>query len=116
MGRDTEYPLSELLERNLEKLYTAINHLRSAYGKPMNVTSGYRPGHYNKAAGGAKRSAHLTCEAVDIADGDGSLARWCLNNLDILQAAGLWLESPARTKGWCHLQIRPVPGKRVFEP
>lgn len=116
MGREAEYPLTIQMKKNLDRLYAAINKIRQAYGKPMTVTSGYRPGHYNKAAGGAKRSAHLTCEAVDIADPDGKLASWCMLNLDKLSEAGLWLESPARTRGWTHLQIRSVGKSRVFEP
>ncbi len=115
MGRDVEYPLNATLLKNLEKLLTALNVVRKAYGKPMLVTSGYRPGKYNEKAGGAKQSAHLTCEACDFADPQGSLARWCISNLPVLQKAGLWMESPARTKGWVHLDTKPRPN-RVFEP
>lgn len=124
-GRDSEYPLTEKLERNLEKLYTAINKVRQAYGKPMTVNSGYRPGRFNKKlykrpdgtwVDGAPRSAHLTCEAVDIADPNKAFAKWCLLNLHVLEEAGLWMESPAATPSWVHLQIRPVAGKRVFNP
>jgi hypothetical protein len=81
----------------------------------MRVTSGYRPGRFNKAAGGAPSSAHLSCEACDFADGDGTLAEWCLANLHVLVAEGLWLEDPTHTKGWVHLQTRPV-SVRVFKP
>lgn len=116
MGREKEYPLSLDLNKNLDLLLIALNKFRAAYGKPMLVTSGYRPGKYNTAAGGAKASSHLTCQACDFADPDGSLARFCLQNLPLLESCGVWLESPAKTKGWIHLQIRPVPGQRVFQP
>lgn len=116
MGREKEYPLTPELEQNLTRLLSSLNKFRAAYGKPMYVTSGYRPGKYNKAAGGAKKSAHLTLEACDFADGDGALASFCLQNLKLLAECGLWLESPAKTKGWVHLQTRPVPGVRIFEP
>ncbi len=115
MGRDSEYPITTDLEKKLARLLKALNIVRTAYGKPMNVTSGYRPGKYNKAAGGATKSAHLTLEACDFADSTGALAKWCLENLGVLEKAGLWMESPARTKGWVHLQTRPV-RHRVFEP
>jgi hypothetical protein len=115
MGREVEYPLTTELFLNLSELLTCLNVVRAAYGKPMYVTSGYRPGRFNKAAGGAKGSAHLTCQACDFADGDGALAKWLLANLHVLEEAGLWLESPAKTKGWVHLQSRPV-GPRVFMP
>lgn len=115
MGRDKEYPLTPELEANLTKLLVALNKFRAAYGKPMIVTSGYRPGHYNKNAGGSKRSSHLTCQACDFADPTGGLAAYCIENIELLAEIGLWLESPARTKGWIHLQIRPTVN-RVFEP
>lgn len=115
MGREVEYPLTPELETNLEKLLIALNKFRAAYGKPLRVTSGYRPGKYNVAAHGAPRSSHLTCQACDFADADGSLDQFCLDNLQLLEDCGLWLESPANTPGWTHLQIRPV-SVRVFKP
>lgn len=81
----------------------------------MFVSSGYRPGRFNKAAGGASRSSHMTCEAVDFKDADGSLAKWCLANLTVLKDAGLYLENPTKTVGWLHVQIRPTKN-RVFNP
>lgn len=116
MGRDTEYPPSTQQLGNLVKLLAALNKFRSAYARPMNVTSGYRPGRYNKAAGGARKSAHLTLEACDFADPTGGLAAFCIQNLKLLEECGLWMESPTKTKGWVHLQTRPVPGKRIFLP
>ncbi len=119
-GRDRDYPLTPELEQNLNKLLDAVNKLRKEYGKPFVITSGYRPGHYNKSARGAKKSAHMTCEAVDIRDVDGEIAKWCLDNLSLLEAAGLYMESPIYTheppnKRWVHLQVRPTKN-RVFIP
>jgi hypothetical protein len=117
MGREVEYPLSPEIKANLDKLLIALNKFRAFYGKPMVVTSGYRPGKYNTAAKGAKNSSHLTCEACDFADPDGALDLWCTQHLDILEECGLWLESPQNTPGWTHLQIRPITsGNRVFIP
>jgi hypothetical protein len=121
-GRERDYPLTPDLEDNLTKLLEAVNKLRLDYGKPLVVTSGYRPGHYNKSAKGAKKSAHMTCEAVDFRDSDGEFGKWCLNNLHLLEKYGLYMESPTATheppgKRWIHLQIRPTKsGKRVFLP
>lgn len=121
-GRDRDYPLTPELEANLDKLLVAVNKVRQAWGKSLIVTSGYRPGHYNKSARGAKKSAHMTCEAIDFADGDGSFGKWCLNNLKLLEECGLYMESPIYTheppaKRWVHLQIRrPASGNRVFIP
>jgi hypothetical protein len=119
-GRDRDYPLSLEMESNLNKLLDAVNKIRLAWGKSLVVTSGYRPGHFNKSASGAKKSAHLTCEAVDFSDPNGEFGKWCLNNLKLLEEAGLYMESPLYTheppgKRWVHLQIRPTKN-RVFIP
>lgn len=39
--------------------------LRTLYGKPLRVTSGYRSPSFNKEHGGVDNSLHLTCEAYD---------------------------------------------------
>ena len=119
MKRDIEYPLSKEQEENLEKLLVALNKLRALYGRPMRVTSGYRPGHYNTKAGGGKRSAHLTLEACDFADKDRALTNFCTD--EILEQCGLWMESPEVATTWLHVQIREPKSrwngrKRVFNP
>jgi uncharacterized protein YcbK (DUF882 family) len=115
MGRDKESPLSPEQKANLDRLVVAVNVIRQAYGKPMKVSSGYRPAVYNLKAGGAKRSAHLTCEAVDFVDVDGELAKWCIKNIQLLEKAGLYLENPEFTPTWVHLQTRPTKN-RIFIP
>lgn len=115
MGREAEYPLSPELKGNLDKLLVSVNKLRAYWGKPLVVTSGYRPGHYNKQAGGAHKSAHLTCEAVDFRDTDGSLDAFCMQHPGILEDCGLYLEHPDSTPGWCHLDLKPRKN-RVFRP
>ena len=117
MGRDAQYPLDAALEANLAKLLPALNVLREAYGQPMFVSSGYRPGPYNVAAHGAAHSNHMVCEACDFHDSDGSLDAWCLRNQHVLEHAGLYLEDPRNTPGWCHVQcVPPKSGHRVFIP
>lgn len=117
MGRDTEYPLTPDLESNLSKLLASLNQFRDIYGIPMVVSSGYRPGRFNQAAGGARNSAHLTCEACDFHDPDGFLKKYILNNVTLLEQCGLYMESPASTPTWCHLQVRIIPsGNRIFIP
>lgn len=115
MGRDAEYPLTPELRANLDKLLIALNKLRAYWGKPLIVTSGYRPGKYNKAAGGAEHSPHLTCEACDFRDTDGSLDEFLTRHSGILRDCGLYLEHPDNTPGWTHVQIRrPGSGTLVF--
>jgi hypothetical protein len=115
MGRDKDAPLSPEQKANLDRLVVAVNIIRQAYGKPMRVSSGYRPAVYNLKAGGARRSAHLTCEAVDFVDVGGALAKWCVKNVQLLEKAGLYLENPEFTPTWVHLQTRPTKN-RIFIP
>ncbi len=117
MGRDKAYPLTQDLEENLDTLLRALNKFRALYGKPMVVSSGYRPGPFNAAAHGAAHSNHMVCMACDFHDSDGSFAAWCLRNLNLLEEAGVWLEDPRYTHGWVHLQaVPPRSGNRVFIP
>jgi hypothetical protein len=123
MGRDKDHPLTPELESNLSDLLIKINKIRSAYGKPLIVSSGYRPGSFNTAAGGAKRSLHMICKAIDFKDPKGEIDAWCDANQDLLESLGMWQEHPDATKNWCHLDIgdRPIkarPGckKRQFKP
>lgn len=117
MGRDKEYPLTPEIENNLNKLLIALNKFRHIYGKPMKVSSGYRPAAINAKVGGAKKSNHMLCLACDFVDTDGKLDKFCINNLHVLEECGLYLEDPKYTKGWCHLQaIAPRSNNRVFIP
>lgn len=130
MGREKEYPLTMELAINLADFMGSINYIRGRYGRPLSTSSGYRPGHYNKDAGGAKDSTHLYCLASDSSDHKkvireidgkkyliGEFANWCLDNLKELEIAGLFMEDPRYTDGWVHLQKRTPPSlKRVFIP
>lgn len=113
MGRDALYPLDDKKEANLTKLLEAVNTLRFLYGKPMYVSSGYRPGEFNVKAHGAKNSAHTSCEAVDFHDKDRSLVKFCTP--DILEQCGLYMENPKSTLTWTHVQIRTTTS-RIFNP
>jgi len=115
MGRDKQYPLDEEQKKNLEVLHYRLNMFRAIYQRPLIVSSGYRPAAINAKAGGAKKSAHLSLEACDFKDVDGNIDQFCLDNIPVLEALGLWLENPDKTPGWCHLQTRPA-SRRVFNP
>lgn len=108
MGRDKANPLTPEQWRNLADLMGRINIVRAAYGKSLTVSSGYRPPAQNSAAGGAKNSTHMSCQAVDFADPKGEFSKWCLANMDLLKRVGLFLEDPKYTTTWTHLQTRPT--------
>lgn len=118
VGRDKAYPLTEELLTNARETVAKANDLLLLFGEDRAVTSGYRPPAVNaKTPGAAKRSKHMTCQAIDLEDADGDLDEWCMNNQQRLVELGLWQEHPAATKGWCHLQIvPPKSGNRVYYP
>lgn len=119
--------LPEGHQENLAVLLDRINKIRSAYGIPMTVTSGYRSMADHLRIYAAKgitdpakipmKSKHLYGQAVDIADSDGALKKWVLANLKLLEDIGLWCEDFSTTTTWVHFQIVPPgSGKRIFMP
>lgn len=120
MGRDTEYPLTEDMEINEARLLFRVNALLTQFkdlvklGGPVQLSSGYRPGKYNVAAGGAAKSAHVTCEAVDVADANGDLKKWIVTNPTVLEKYDMYMEDPSKTPTWVHLQTRPTT-TRIFK-
>lgn len=116
---------------NLEELLAKMNIIRKAYNKSMLVTSGYRTTQdhlriYSQIA--ASRgvdfdrskvpmgSRHLSGEAVDISDKDGTLFQWCKDNVKLLEEVGLWCEEKDDQKR-VHFQTKPPrSGKRFFKP
>ena len=84
--------LSSELQANTLDLLCRLNAVRGAYGKPMQVTSGYRPEAYNKKIGGSRRSAHIQCQAVDIYAPQGhGLKSWIKKNVKLMEKLGLYL-------------------------
>ena len=124
MNRIKYEDLTPEMKSNLDRLVVALNVVRTAYGKPMTVSSGYRSPEQNAAlANSAKRSLHMELKACDFKDADGKLDQWCLEHQDLLESAGLWQENPANTGTWCHLDIstsrdtkKKREYKRVFNP
>lgn len=116
MGRASIDDLSEQEQANMGELLSVVNNLLADFGEYRKVNSGYRRSIDNNAAGGAKGSAHLTCQAVDLEDKDGELQAFC--TLEVLEKYDLYAEEdPKGIRNWVHLQTRPVrSGKRIFIP
>jgi hypothetical protein len=53
-------------EKNILALAYSLDLVRADWGRPILVTSWYRPSAINRAVGGAKGSQHLTGRAADI--------------------------------------------------
>lgn len=120
MGRDSKYPedLTGEIEANATELLRRVNDLLEAFGETREVRSGWRPPAVNGSTpNAAPRSKHMTGQAIDLDDPEGDIDQWCLDNLNELARIGLWMEHPAATKSWCHLQsLPPKSGRRVFYP
>jgi hypothetical protein len=112
------YPVTEEQQKNLNKLYIAINNIRTAYAKPMTVTSGLRSQEDQlRINPKAPQSKHTQGAAVDILDRDGNLWKWCMINMQLLVDNELYLEDKASTPTWVHFQcIPPKSGNRIFKP
>ena len=118
-GRDRRFPdeLTDEKRLNAEETIDKANQLLERFGETRKVNSGWRPASVNQATvGAAPKSKHMTCEAIDLEDKDGTLDAWCMENLEVLQEIGLYLEHPESTENWCHLQtVAPRSGNRVFK-
>lgn len=119
-GRDKTYAsdYTQQISDNLDELLPIINQVRSTYGIPMTVTSGWRPPSLNASTpGAANHSLHEEGLAVDILDADGKLLAWVLQNLPMIKDLGIYLEDFRWTPNWVHFGIRPPKsGHRIFVP
>jgi len=128
MGRDSKYrgDWTPEIRANATDLLARVNALIGLAGLTIEVSpitgtpvaSGWRPPALNASTPrAAPRSKHMTGQAIDLYDPEGDLDDWCMAHPDRLAAAGLWMEHPSATKGWCHLQsLPPRSGNRVFYP
>lgn len=105
---------------NAKKLLEKVNALLTDLGiAQVFVSSGFRPSDINSSiANAAKKSLHMTCQAIDIQDPDGTLDELLDESDALLKKHGLWQESPNATKGWAHLDLkdRGVRKKNQFIP
>jgi putative chitinase len=58
------------VQSNILKIMQEVQKIRDDYGKPITITSGYRPEHINRAVNGVSGSRHISGEAVDICPSD----------------------------------------------
>jgi hypothetical protein len=58
-------PSEEVVKNLVSLVLNVLQPLRDKYGKPINITSGYRSPKLNSAIGGAKNSQHCFGQAVD---------------------------------------------------
>lgn len=115
--RAKSYELNATVIRNAKVLLRRVNAMLTHLGiAEVEVTSGFRPSDVNKVLpNSAKRSAHMSGEAIDLADADGDLKK--LVTKAILEKFDLYREDSTATPKWLHAQSRPTKsGRRIFLP
>lgn len=119
-GRDQQYPgdYTQEISDNLDMLLGLLNQIRTAWAKPMKMNSGWRPPSINASTpGAALHSKHTQGLAADIQDLDGSLWKWVLQNLALMQSLGIYMEDRRWTPTWVHFGFGPPSsGHRIFVP
>lgn len=97
--------LTEEIKKNIEVLLAKVNALLVELGiSSVKVSSGFRPSDVNAGIpNAAKRSAHMTGNAVDMEDLDGSLDEKISLKPALLRKYGLFQEHPSKTGSWAHL-------------
>lgn len=80
--------------------------------------SGWRSKVVNEhTANAADHSRHLDGHADDLKDPQRALATWAVNNLDVLEELGLYIEDPRWCPTWLHVQdVPPGSGHRCYIP
>lgn len=101
---------------NAKELLKRVNALLSELGiTKVSVSSGFRTSTANAGiANAAKKSAHMTGEAIDLAGPEILAAKI---TKDLLVKHDLYREDTDYTKTWRHLQTRKTAsGNRIFKP
>lgn len=108
--RLTNPECTDEVKTNLNELLIKVNSLLDELDlKDIRVSSGFRPSEVNAAlANSAKKSHHVTGNAIDLLDNGGKLDELFSENIPMLEKHGLYLESPKSTIGWSHLQDIPT--------
>ncbi len=112
------YPTDDVTQANLDDLLEKLNAVRKLYGFPMYINSGLRSmADQMRINSNAPKSKHLTGQAADIRDNDGTFWAWCMANMDAMKTIGFWFENKGSTPTWVHMQtVPPASGKRIFNP
>lgn len=112
-GLDKKYrhELNDEVVENSLNLMKRVNALLKELGVAnAKVNSGWRPPTYNeelrrKGIPAARKSRHITGEAIDLSDQGHAIANAVLRDPSILVRHGLWMEDPASTRSWVHFDL-----------
>lgn len=87
-----------------------LEPVRSHFGKPLFVNSGYRSPRVNRSVGGSGTSQHCKGEAADIeipGVANGAIAAWIRDNLAYDQLILEAYTAGQPSSGWVHVSYRP---------
>lgn len=122
--RQHDVAITDQMEADALVLIDRVTALMTELGiSKIDISSGYRPAAVNAATPhAAKRSGHMSCQAVDIID-NSTQSLWHLvaSKPELLRKYNLFLEDGESTKGhtnWVHLDMvqRTDRPSRVFKP
>lgn len=102
-------PTPEIRTRLQALIEELLDPIRTAWGAPISINSGYRCPALNQAVGGVPTSQHQKGEAADLNAGDPSKNRMLFDKIADMQKAGLitfdQLIDESRYK-WVHISYR----------
>lgn len=116
------FPTNPEIDTNLGILLARLQDLEAEYCKsgnpPFVINSGLRSDAQQMLLNPhAPHSKHLIGAAADIRDPHKVIWSWIVDNMPVVEAIGLWFESPDYTPTWTHMQIcPPKSGNRIFIP
>ncbi|MBR2698827.1 MAG: peptidase M15 [Clostridia bacterium] len=99
-----------------ELVETILDPLRTAWGGPINVTSGYRSTLLNAIVGGVNTSAHLYGYAADIVPAKGTVKAFSAFVKEWAQRSGVKfdqiIDESQGGKRWVHIAVRDRLGRQ----
>lgn len=104
-------PDNSPIPANLLKLAETLEQVRTLFGLPVHINSGYRCPALNKAVGGVRHSAHLAGLAADIRI-DGIAPHEVTRRI---AASDLAFDQCIDEGTWTHLSIDPRMRRQVFK-
>lgn len=110
--------IPEMYLANAKELLEGLQKIRTALGKPIKITSGYRCPQLNKLVGGVSNSSHLKAWAADI-QVEGMSAKELYYWIGgFLKGSGMkfgqLLVEHSKTGSWVHFSIRDDAGQRCM--
>lgn len=103
-------PTEDVVDR-LRHTAQCLESVRSLFGYPIIITSGFRCAKLNAAIGGAQNSAHMAGDAADfICPPAGNPATICGR----IMASGIKFDQLILEGGWTHISFAPAMRQQIL--